>query len=263
MTRFSLISRSGGAYPKLFSLYVAAGYPQIDSALQVVDALEEGNEVDFIELGMPFSDPVADGPTIQRVNKKALENGITVDVVLRQLEELRRRGASMPVYLMGHLNPIMQYGPEKFCDRCAELDVSGVVVPDMPPHIYRRCYAHIFDAKGVKPVFLISPHTPDERIREIDAMSERFIYAVSSSAITGGELNVTDAARAYYARVKRLCEKNPLIGGFGVSSKETFDRISESLDGAVIASAYLRRLEGCDDAARATKNFVREIREGR
>jgi len=256
---FSLTSRSG-KYAKLFSLYVAAGYPRLDSATDIITALNASDEVDFIELGIPFSDPVADGPTIQRVNRHALDNGITLEKILAQLAELHRRRVTIPIFLMGHLNPIIQYGIRKFCAACRDLEVAGLVIPDMPPHIYAKDYAAIFDEYGVKPVFLVTPHTPAERMREIDASSERFIYAVSSSAITGGNLDVTDAARRYYAEVKRQCVRNPVIGGFGVASKETFDAITEELDGAVIASAYLRRLANAEDAAAETMRFVREIR---
>lgn len=256
---FTLTPRSD-KYKKLFSLYVAAGYPKRDSAIDIIETLDAGDEVDFIELGIPFSDPVADGPTIQKVNKQALENGISLERIFAQIKSVRQNGVTLPVFLMGHLNPLIQYGAEKFCDRCRELGVAGAVIPDLPPNIYARSYKHIFDKYDAKPVFLVTPHTPEERLREIDAISERFVYAVSSSAVTGGNLSVTQAAQAYYANVKRYCARNQIIGGFGVSSKESFDAITENLDGAVIASEYLRRLEKGGDPSAVTADFVKEIR---
>ena len=241
----------------ILNVYFTAGFPNFDDTLRIAKSLEEAG-ADMLEIGMPFSDPLADGPTIQNSSQKALENGMTVKLLFEQLSSLREH-VSIPVLLMGYVNPILQYGMERFCDACAETGVDGVIIPDLPMQEYLELYRDQFQAKGIHNIFLISPNTSEERIRQIDKQSNGFIYVVSSSSITGAKKGIQEGQTAYYQRIKSMKLKNPQLIGFGISDKETFETACEYASGAIIGSAFIKQLS--EDASNSgIIEFVKGIK---
>lgn len=241
----------------ILNIYFTAGYPQVNDTIRVAKALEEAG-ADMLEIGIPFSDPVADGPTIQASSHHALENGMTIQRLFDQLKELRNE-VSIPVLLMGYINPIMQYGIGRFCDSCSEVGVDGVIVPDLPMKEYMENYQAHFHKKGLHNICLISPNTSEARIREIDQNSGGFIYVVSSSGITGAKAGIQDGQIEYYQRIQSMKLKNPQLIGFGISNKETFENACHYSQGAIIGSAFIRQLKK-DASESAIKEFVKVIK---
>jgi len=237
----------------LLSIYFTAGYPEINSTLDIAEELEKAG-ADFLEIGFPYSDPLADGPVIQQSSQKALANGMTVDLLFEQLKELRTR-VSIPVLLMGYFNPMLQYGVEKFCSACAEAGVDGVIIPDLPMYEYEGMYRRCFTSNGISNIFLITPHTSDERIRKIDDLSDGFIYLLSSSATTGKNLALNEEADNYFARIKNMNLKNPTMIGFGISNRESFQKAAQFTRGAIVGSAFVKIL-GEDNYAEKIKDFI-------
>lgn len=241
----------------ILNVYFTAGYPDLDDTIRIAETLEEAG-ADILEVGMPFSDPVADGPTIQASSQAALENGMTLAKLFEQLEKLRDH-VSIPVLLMGYVNPIIQYGIKRFCDKCSEIGVDGVIIPDLPMQEYLEDYQEHFNTKGIHNIFLVSPNTSEGRIRRIDQESRGFIYVVSSSSITGAKKGVQEGQLEYYQRIKSMNLKNPLLVGFGISDKETFDTACTYANGAIIGSAFIRQL--VEDASESgIKEFVKGIK---
>lgn len=243
---------------KILNIYYTAGYPTHGDTLRIANALEEAG-ADMLEVGIPFSDPVADGPTIQESSQKALENGMTLQQLFEQLQGLRNH-VSIPVLLMGYVNPIMQFGVERFCDQCAKVGVDGVIIPDLPMQDYLDDYQAYFNQKGIHNIFLISPNTSEDRIKEIDENSEGFIYMVASSSVTGAKKGVEENQIAYFERIRSMQLKNPRLIGFGISNKETFNKACEYASGAIIGSAFVKQL-GEDSSNSAIKEFVDKIKE--
>ena len=241
----------------LLSIYFTAGYPELNTTIDIAEELEKAG-VDFLEIGFPYSDPVADGPTIQHSSEKALENGMTLTVLFDQLAELRKR-VSIPVLLMGYVNPIVQYGVEKFCKMAAEVGMDGVIVPDLPIYEYETMYSSYFFDNNLSNIFLVTPQTSEDRIRKIDALSNAFIYLLSSSSITGGSLNVSDNIEGYYKRIKDMELKNPSIIGFGISNADNFNKACEYAGGAIVGSAFVKLLAQADHLSQIPA-FVRSIR---
>ena len=241
----------------LLSIYYTAGYPDLNSTLTIAATLEEAG-ADFLEIGFPYSDPVADGPTIQRSSEQALENGMTLHVLFEQLAELRNQ-LTIPVLLMGYLNPILQYGLESFCKKAAEVGVDGIIVPDLPIYEYETMYAPFFKENNLSNIFLVTPQTAERRIRKIDELSDSFIYLLSSSSITGGSLHVSDDIENYYKRIKAMQLINPAIIGFGISDKVSFDKACEYARGAIIGSKFVK-LTGEPDYLDKLRSFVESIR---
>src|ERR1700750_1856030 len=206
----------------LLSIYFTAGYPELNMTVTIAEALEKAG-VDFLEIGFPYSDPVADGPTIQHSSEKALENGMNLNQLFEELKDLRKR-VSVPILLMGYLNPVVQYGIERFCKKAAEIGVDGIIVPDLPMYEYEQLYAKHFIGNNLSNIFLVTPQTSEERIRKIDSLSNSFIYLLSSSSITGKDLQLSNAIEDYYKRIKAMELKNPAIIGFGISNTETFNK---------------------------------------
>jgi tryptophan synthase alpha chain len=233
----------------LLSIYYTAGYPTIDSTVDIAEALEKAG-VDFLEVGFPYSDPVADGPTIQNSSQQALDNGMTLNVLFDQLKDLRKR-VTIPILLMGYVNPIVQYGVELFCKKAAEVGVDGIIVPDLPMYEYENMYAKYFIDNNLSNIFLVTPQTSPDRISKIDELSNAFIYLLSSSSITGGSLNVSDSIEAYYTRVKAMNLKNPTIIGFGISDNATFSKACQYANGAIVGSKFVKLLE--------TENYLEQI----
>ncbi|MDB5121686.1 MAG: tryptophan synthase subunit alpha [Sphingobacteriales bacterium] len=242
----------------LLSIYYTAGYPDINSTLDIAEGLEKAG-VDFIEIGFPYSDPLADGPVIQNSSLKALNNGMTLKLLFEQLKELRNR-VSIPVLLMGYFNTVLQYGVPEFCKACAEAGVDGVIVPDLPMYEYEELYKDCFLDHDVSNVFLITPLTSEERIRKIDKLSNSFIYLLSSSSTTGKNLDVNTSSEAYYARLQKMELNNPTMIGFGIHDHNSFNKAAEFTRGAIVGSAFVKFLD-TPDAINRIPEFVATIRK--
>lgn len=241
----------------LLSIYFTAGYPSIDSTLDIAEALEKAG-ADFLEIGFPYSDPVADGPTIQHSSEIALKNGMTLKVLFEQLKDLRKR-VRIPVYLMGYVNPVIQFGVENFCKACKEVGVTGTIIPDLPMYEYEDLYQGIFEENQVSNVFLVTPQTSDSRIKKIDSLSTSFIYLLSSNATTGTQLNVEYQSEAYFNRIKEMDLKNPLVIGFGIHNKETFEKATKYANGAIVGTAFVKLLAE-DDYLKKIPGFIKSIK---
>src|SRR5690606_21452981 len=224
----------------LLSIYYTAGYPHLDSTMTIAEKLEQAG-ADFLEIGFPYSYPVADGPVIQHSSQTALKNGMTLPLLFQQLQELKSR-VSIPVFLIGYFNTVLQYGVENFCRSCQEVGVSGAIIPDLPMYEYEELYQGIFEQYGISNIFLVTPQTSEERIRKIDSLSNSFIYLLSSNATTGKNLEVGEGAQQYFQRLKDMNLKNPLVIGFGISDKNTFQKATSYAKGAIIGSAFVKLL---------------------
>lgn len=241
----------------LLSIYFTAGYPELNSTLEIAKALEEAG-ADFLEIGFPYSDPVADGPTIQYSSQQALDSGMTLNVLFDQLKDLRKR-ITIPILLMGYVNPIVQFGVERFCKKAAEVGVDGIIVPDLPMYEYETMYAPFFKNNNLSNIFLVTPQTSAERIRRIDELSNSFIYLLSSSSITGGNLNVSANIEDYYKRVKAMQLTNPTIIGFGITDKASFSKACEYANGAIVGSKFVKLL-GEDNYLDKIPAFISSLR---
>jgi len=232
----------------LLSIFFTAGYPNLNDTQIIISELSKSN-VDFIEVGLPYSDPLADGPTIQDSSQVALQNGMNLDIVFKQLKAIKEAN-STPLVLMGYLNQLLKYGEDKFCQACVDCGIETVILPDLPMIEYESHYQQLFKKYGLTNVFLITPHTSDERIRKIDSLTEAFIYVVASASITGAKGEISEQQIGYFERVKAMDLKSKLIIGFGISDKETFNTACEFANGAIIGSAFIKYL---------TKNGVDKI----
>jgi tryptophan synthase alpha chain len=241
----------------LLSIYFTAGYPELNTTVAIAEALEQAG-VDFLEIGFPYSDPVADGPTIQHSSERALENGMNLNQLFEELKDLRKR-VSLPILLMGYFNPMVQYGIERFCKKAVEVGVDGVIVPDLPMYEYETLYSRYFIDNGLSNIFLVTPQTSEERIRKIDGLSNSFIYLLSSSSITGKNLQVSNAIEDYYKRIKAMQLKNPAIIGFGISNNETFKKACEYAKGAIVGSAFVKFL-GEENYLERIPEFIKSIK---
>src|ERR1700749_1694715 len=241
----------------LLSIYYTAGYPELNTTLYIAEALEKAG-VDFLEIGFPYSDPVADGPTIQHSSQIALENGMNLNRLFEELKDIRKT-VTIPILLMGYVNPMVQYGVENFCKKAAEVGVDGVIVPDLPMYEYETLYADYFKANNLSNIFLVTPQTSDDRIRKIDELSNSFIYLLSSSSITGGSLNVSVNIEDYYKRVKAMDLKNPAIIGFGITDNKSFNKACEYAAGAIVGSAFVKLL-GTENYLEKIPAFIKSIR---
>lgn len=241
---------------RVLNVYCTAGYPQLDSTIKVMKALQD-NGADLIELGMPYSDPLADGPVIQASGSKALENGMSIEVLFQQLKDFRKE-IYVPVILMGYMNPVLQFGFEKFCQYCADAPIDGLILPDLPEHEYETEYREIIQRYGLDFIFLVTPETSEERIKKLDSLSRGFLYAVSSSSITGSDKDFSPV-ETYLERLQKLQLKNPILVGFGIKDKNTFDTACKYANGAIIGSAYIKALENTDDVETSTKTFLESI----
>lgn len=242
----------------LLNVYFTAGYPKLEDTVTILEELQAAG-ADVVEIGMPFSDPLADGPTIQNSNMVALENGMSVKVLFQQLEKVRDH-ITLPIILMGYLNPVIQYGFERFCAEAARVGVDGLILPDLPFAEYEEEYKPILDKHGLSLIFLITPQTSEARIRQIDTMTDSFIYMVSSASTTGNQVQSTDAQKAYFAKVKALNLKNPLLIGFGISDKASFQMACQSAHGAIIGSAFIKVLQEPGEVKEKVRAFVKSIK---
>ncbi len=240
----------------VLNIYCTAGFPQLHSTLDVMKALQV-NGADIIELGMPYSDPLADGPVIQQSNMVALANGISIEKLFQQLKELRKE-ISVPVVLMGYMNPVLKYGFEKFCADAAAVGIDGLILPDLPQYEFETEYAAIIKKYGLDFIFLVTPETSDERIRKIDALSSGFIYAVSSSSTTGNNKAIQNQ-EAYFKKLQSMNLANPVLVGFGIKDKATFEAACQYSNGAIIGSAFIKALENSTNVPSTTKEFLKSV----
>ena len=229
---------------KLLSIYFTAGYPNLNDTATIIQDLEKAG-VDMIEIGLPFSDPLADGPTIQASSTQALKNGMTTEVLFNQLKDIRK-SVNIPLIIMGYFNPILQYGVDAFCKKCQDIGIDGLIIPDLPVDVYHDEYKVIFEKYELINVFLITPQTSDERIRYIDSISTGFIYMVSSASTTGAQLGFGKEQTNYFKRISNMNLNNPQTIGFGISNNETFTQATKYAKGAIIGSAFIKHLTNND-----------------
>ena len=225
---------------KLLSIYFTAGYPELEDTVPIIRELEKQG-VDMIEIGLPFSDPLADGPTIQESSTAALRNGMSTELLFEQLKDIRDT-VEIPLIIMGYFNPVLQYGVEAFCARCSAVGVDGLILPDLPLDVYQDEYEAIFKKYGLLNMFLITPQTSEDRIRQIDNASEGFIYMVSSASTTGAKSGFGKEQQEYFDRISALQLDHPQIVGFGISNAETFEQATRKAKGAIIGSAFIKFL---------------------
>jgi tryptophan synthase alpha chain len=241
---------------KLLSIYFTAGFPNLNDTADIIIKLQESG-VDMIEIGLPFSDPLADGPTIQDSSMSAINNGMNTEKLFNQLKDIRDR-VSIPLIIMGYFNPILQYGVEKFCKKCNEIGIDGLIIPDLPIDYYLENYKSIFEQNKLYNMFLIAPQTSDERIRKIDSISKGFIYMVSSSSITGSKNSFSSEQINYFERIEKMNLNTPRIIGFGVGNKETFNATVNYSKGAIIGSAFIKNLH--ENGIDSIDSFIESIR---
>lgn len=245
---------------RILSVYFCAGAPVADNTAEVITTLE-AHGVDLIEIGIPFSDPMADGPVIQAAANTALRNGMNLSRLFGQLKDIRQR-VRIPLILMGYLNPILQYGTEAFFKKCQETGIDGVILPDLPLQEYINKVKAVAEACGVKVILLITPETSDERIREIDRQTDGFIYMVSSAAVTGARKDFDEAQQAYFRRIDRMGLKNPRMIGFGISNRQTFETAARHAAGCIIGSRFVDLLpQEHGDAGRAIGRLLDDLRK--
>ena len=239
---------------KILSIYFTAGFPELNDTTQIISELSKSG-VDLIEIGMPFSDPVADGVTIQNSNNKALNNGMSLTLLFEQLKTIRDQ-TDVPLVLMGYFNPIFQYGVDLFCKHASDCGIDGVIIPDLPPVEYVDKYKKIFEDNNLAICFLITPQTNESRIREIDKMSNGFIYLVTSSGVTGGQSKFSDNQLGSLDRVKQLSLKTPILAGFGISNKDGFDTVCKYVNGGIVGSSFIRAI---DDNGNSLSNNIQQF----
>lgn len=241
---------------RVLNVYCTAGYPALDSTMKVMASLQK-NGADIIELGMPYSDPLADGEVIQVSSIKALANGMNIAVLFEQIQDMRK-SITIPVILMGYMNPILQYGFEAFCKKAKEVGVDGLILPDLPLFEFEDSYGKIITENNLDFIFLVTPETPDQRIKKLDSLSNGFLYAVSSSATTGKDKDFNVVAQ-YLQKLQAMQLKNPILVGFGIKDKATFDAATLHTQGAIIGSAYIQQLTKGGDIETTTSQFLNSV----
>ncbi len=242
---------------KLLSIYFTAGYPNLNDTVTIIENLEKSG-VDMIEIGLPFSDPLADGPTIQASSTEALKNGMTTEVLFKQLKDVRKT-VSIPLIIMGYFNPMLQYGVEAFCKKCQEIGIDGLIIPDLPVDVYNEQYKSTFEKYGLINVFLITPQTSKERIKFIDSISNGFIYMVSSASVTGSSKGFGDTQTNYFKRIADMQLNNPQIVGFGINNNDTFTQATTYAKGAIIGSAFIKHLS--NNGVNKIEDFISSVRK--
>lgn len=244
----------------VLSIYFTAGHPTLDSTVSVIKSLAKAN-ADMIEIGIPFSDPVADGPVIQKSCHTALENGMSLKLLFEQLEDIRKE-VSIPLILMGSLNPVLQFGIENFVRKCSEIGIDGTIIPDLPLDIFQEEFKPVFDEFGLYNVFLATPQTSNKRYRTLDRESSGFLYMVAASATTGARQGFEEYQQKYFERIKNLNLQLPRLIGFGISSHDTFKHACKYANGAIIGSAFVKALEEDEDFEANITQYIRSILQG-
>lgn len=243
----------------ILNVYFTAGFPHTDATIEIIHSLQDSG-VDIIEIGIPYSDPVADGPTIQESNMIALKNGMSLKKLMGQLTGMRN-SIKLPVILMGYLNPVIQYGMEKFCKECEEIGVDGLILPDLPMQQYLDEFKDLFEAHGLYNIFLVSPQTKEDRIHFIDNNSKGFIYVVSSASITGAKTGISADQITYFEKIQKMNLKNPKLIGFGISNKETFTTACKYAEGAIIGSAFIKLLRDSKNLKTDIKDYITSVKK--
>ena len=242
----------------VLTMFFTAGFPSMEDTIPILNSLQKGG-VDMIEIGIPFSDPVADGPVIQKANLQAIENGMTVEKLFKQLENFRNE-ITVPVVIMSSFNPILQFGVKAFCEQCKTIGIDGLIIPDMPTDFYEKNYHEIFIKNELININLVTPTTPIERIKMIDKKSDGFIYLVSTSNTTGGKGVFSEEQNTYFRRIKNLNLKNPVLTGFGISNHESFETVCAFTNGGIIGSAFVNALSENGILPSSIQSFINEIR---
>ena len=240
----------------ILSIYFTAGHPDLNDTVSIIKAIEKSG-ADMIEIGIPFSDPIADGPVIQQSNQVALKNGMSLKLLFEQLKNIRKE-VSLPLLLMGSFNPVFRFGVEKFCEKCREVGIDGTIIPDLPAYEYEEKYIKLFEKNDLYNIFLVTPQTDNDRIKHLDDLSKGFIYLVSSYATTGSGKGF-EQSQAYFERLKNMNLKNPRLIGFGIKDKNTFQNACKYAHGAIIGTAFIKALEKEGKIDEKVKNFIREI----
>ena len=241
---------------RVLNVYFTAGYPQLDSTTTIIQALQN-NGADIIELGMPYSDPLADGPVIQESGNIALQNGMTIAVLFEQLKKIKGQ-INIPIILMGYMNPVLQYGFEKFCADASAVGVDGLILPDLPEYEFEMEYGAIIKKYSLDFVFLVTPETSTERIQQLDNLSTGFLYAVSSSATTGKDKDFNSVEK-YLKQLQSMQLKNPVLVGFGIKDRNTFESACKYANGAIIGTAFIKALEGSINIDATVKQFISAV----
>jgi len=240
----------------VLNVYFTAGYPALDSTVPIMEGVQSGG-ADLIEIGMPYSDPLADGPVIQESSGVALNNGMSIDYLFQQLSEFRK-SIHIPVVLMGYMNPVLQYGFERFCQNASAIGIDGLILPDLPVYEFENQYGAILRKYNLDFIFLVTPETPDSRVKQLDELSSGFLYAVSSSSTTGKEKDFVQVIK-YLNRLKSYNLKNPFLVGFGINDKQTFEIVKPHANGAIIGSAFIKSLLRSEDAGATASTFVKSV----
>ncbi len=241
----------------ILSVYYTAGFPQLDDTVRVAEYLQQAG-ADLIEIGMPYSDPLADGPTIQDSSQRALDSGMSIKVLLKQLQGIREK-VDIPLILMGYLNPVIQYGVEEFCQQCQQIGVDALIIPDLPMQAYLDEYKELFESYGLYNIFLITPQTSEERIHLIDEHSHGFIYMVSSASVTGAKGDITEQQITYFNRIQAMQLRHPQLIGFGISNHKTFNQACQYAQGAIIGSAFIKVLAKGGDLEQGISDFISSV----
>lgn len=239
----------------LLNIYFTAGYPELKSLPQIILALEKSG-ADMVEIGIPYSDPLSDGPTIQHSNNIALQNGISLELLFQQLENFNSK---IPKIMMGYFNSVYQFGIKKFCEKCTQAGISGIILPDLPIEIWESRYRSILEEYGLSTIFLITPETTEERIRKIDALTSSFIYAVSTAGTTGTKKGIM-GAEGYLEKIKSLNLKNPVLVGFNIGSREDFTFACKYTNGGIIGSAFIRHIAESKNLSVDILKFIQFIK---
>lgn len=242
----------------ILSIYFTAGHPELNSTVSIIEALDNAG-VDMIEIGMPYSDPLADGPTIQESSSIALHNGMKLNILFNQISSARKI-SSTPLILMGYYNQLLQYGFENFCKKCNQVGVDGLIIPDLPPERFKKEYVRLLKKYSLGISFLITPHSDTKRIMLADKLSNTFIYVVSSSSVTGQKLSLEQNKIEYFSRIKNMNLKNPLIVGFGIGNKQTFEKTCNYAEGCIIGSAFIRAISDTKNIKQSITQFINSIK---
>ena len=240
----------------ILNVYCTAGYPRLDSTLKLMRALQD-HGADMIEIGMPYSDPLADGPVIQESSTQALQNGMTLKILFSQLKDCRKT-IHLPLILMGYMNTVLQYGFEKFCADAKEVGIDGLILPDIPPYEFESEYGAIIKKYGLDFIFLVTPETPEHRIKQLDRLSSGFLYAVSSSSTTGSQKNMNDVAQ-YLERLRAMDLSNPVLVGFGIGDRASFTEACRHASGAIIGSAFIKAMKNSENEEESVKQFLKSV----
>lgn len=241
----------------VLNIFFTAGYPALEDTRGILKALQD-NGVDMVEIGMPYSDPLAEGPVIQGSSEKALENGMSIEELFSQLEGVRQE-VNIPILLMGYINPVLQYGLDKFLAKAQEVGVDGIILPDLPFYEYQTMYRDSFEERNLSNIFLVTPQTEDSRLKEIDEASNGFVYVVSTNSTTGNSTKGVDSSVAYFERIKSANLSNPTLIGFNIRDKESFDSACQYADGAIIGSAFVKHIGLSSQLTASVSGFVKNV----